>query len=123
MKGYIVVFKCDEGIITTKTYKFVIKSGFYAYVGSCGVNCGKRISRHLLMKGKKKHWHVDYLSDFCEPLFAIILPLKERDIVKILLLNFDYVKGFGSTDDKQNPSHLFKVSLISLLSLIRGISE
>ncbi|QIW24009.1 DUF123 domain-containing protein [Sulfolobus sp. S-194] len=122
MKGYIIVFYCKEVNVITKSKIFPIQEGYYAYVGSCGLYCDKRISRHFSKEKRKKHWHIDYLSELCEPLFAIILPLQEKEIAK-LLLEFDYVKGFGSTDDNENPSHLFRVSLISLLNLIRGIRE
>lgn len=121
-KGYIVVFSCKKGNISTLSKTFNINEGYYAYVGSCGRNCAKRISRHMNKEKIRKHWHVDYLSEICEPLFSIVLPIEEKEIAK-KMLNFEYIKDFGSSDDKENPSHLFKISLISLFNLIRGINE
>lgn len=120
MKGYIILFKCGKGIIRLPSRKeFLIEEGYYAYVGSCGLNCSKRVSRHMTKDKKKLHWHVDYLLSLCESLFAISLCVSEEEIAK-KLSRLKYVKGFGSTDDRENLSHLFIVEdireFISLLT-------
>jgi len=119
MKGYLVLFYCDQGIIKLSTGReFELNEGYYAYVGSCGVNCSKRISRHMSKEKKKLHWHVDYLTQLCEPIGAIILEKEEKEIAK-KLSKLEYVKGFGSTDDRENPSHLFRFHEIrELISII-----
>ncbi|MFP3200794.1 MAG: GIY-YIG nuclease family protein [Sulfolobus sp.] len=119
MKGYIVLLDCEEGIIVTKAKKFNIEKGIYAYVGSCGVNCAKRISRHLIRNKEKKHWHIDFLTELCNPIGVIVLNEGEKEIAKKLTV-FKYVKGFGNSDDKENSSHLFKVDIISLFNLIKS---
>jgi len=119
MKGYLVLFYCNQGIIKLSTGReFELNKGYYAYVGSCGVNCSKRVSRHMSKEKKKLHWHVDYLTQLCEPIGAIILEKEEKEIAR-KLSKLEYVKGFGSTDDKENPSHLFKFHEIrELISII-----
>ena len=118
MKGYLVLFSCKQGVIKLPSGReFILDEDYYVYVGSCGTNCAKRISRHLSKEKKKLHWHVDYLAQLCEPIAAIVLEKGEKDMAK-KLSRLEYVKGFGSTDDKENPSHLFKVEIKGLLSLI-----
>lgn len=52
--------------------KLDLRTGFYIYVGSAlgpgGVH--SRVSRHISER-KNKHWHIDYLRDFCLP-YAVI---------------------------------------------------
>jgi len=119
MKGYIDLLDCEEGIIVTKGKKFNIEKGIYAYVGACEVNCAKRISRHLIRNKEKKHWHIDFLTELCNPIGVIVLNEGEKEIAKKLTV-FKYVKGFGNSDDKENSSHLFKVDIISLFNLIKS---
>ena len=48
--------------------RICVKPGYYSYIGSAfgpgGVRA--RVSRHL-RKEKRKHWHIDYLREFMEP--------------------------------------------------------
>ncbi|MCH1770137.1 MULTISPECIES: DUF123 domain-containing protein [Metallosphaera] len=112
-KGYAILFDCENGEIRTSGRVFSITRGTYAYVGSCGVNCGKRVGRHLSDSLAKRRWHVDYLKDLCKPLGALVLPLTEEDIANILT---DPVKGFGSSDCRKHEGHLFRVEIKTLLS-------
>ncbi len=107
----MVFFLCDPHV----TAKFVIKSGVYAYVGSCGKSCLKRVTRHL-NRPVKKRWHVDFLN--CAALYAVVLPLCEREVAKALASRCDYIPGFGSTDDPDSPSHLFRCQLDEVLQYV-----
>ncbi|QKR00314.1 DUF123 domain-containing protein [Metallosphaera tengchongensis] len=118
MKGYVVFFKCHNGVVETGGRKsFKIEEGLYAYVGSCGISCGKRVSRHLDPDKEKLHWHVDYLSRMCEPLGALVLNVEERTLASYLS-KFPSVRGFGSTDDRENESHLFKGEVEDILRVL-----
>ena len=48
--------------------RICVKPGYYTYIGSAfgpgGVRA--RVSRHL-RREKRKHWHIDYLREFMEP--------------------------------------------------------
>ncbi|MFP3162552.1 MAG: GIY-YIG nuclease family protein [Acidianus hospitalis] len=119
-KGYVVFFYCDKdvNIIVNSRKEFELKKGYYAYVGSCGLHCDKRISRHLSGEEKiKKRWHVDYISSICIPLGVIVLPLSEKEIVK-RLSSLRGIKGFGNTDDKTSPTHLFYSSIEEVMKRI-----
>jgi Uri superfamily endonuclease len=86
---------------------FIFPKGMYVYTGSAKRNMDARITRHL-SKNKNLHWHIDYL-----------LANEQTKIIKIIKselgecdLNTDIkgktiVKGFGSSDCKENcKSHL-----------------
>ncbi|NON62145.1 DUF123 domain-containing protein [Acidianus sp. RZ1] len=118
-KGYIVFFNCKEGFIQLKKRSFYLKHGMYAYVGSCGLNCAKRISRHLSKEKGIKHWHVDFLANLCEPTTALILNFEEKKIARIMAAMFYSIEGFGNTDDLEVPSHLFSASASDVISLLR----
>jgi len=108
VKGYLVFFSCRGGDVITKGKTFHLEEGYYAYVGSCGNYCDKRVSRHLNREKGKRHWHVDFLSELCEPLGVLVINAEERNIASSLS-NFSSIEGFGSSDDKTNKSHLFRV--------------
>ncbi|BCS93968.1 GIY-YIG nuclease family protein [Metallosphaera javensis (ex Sakai et al. 2022)] len=114
-KGYVVLFECEDGVVETPGKRFMISSGTYAYVGSCGINCVKRIERHLSDSLARKRWHVDYLKSICKPLAVIVLPLQEEELANLLS---NPVKGFGSSDCRKHEGHLFRIEGSSLLSLI-----
>ncbi|QGR18553.1 DUF123 domain-containing protein [Stygiolobus azoricus] len=122
MKGYIVFLNCRKGNIRTKSKEFHLEEGFYAYVGSCGVNCAKRISRHMSKEKRKMHWHIDFASsELCEVIAVLVVPLSEKEIVRSLVDKYEYVIGFGSSDDTEYPSHLFKIDMISFLRSINSL--
>ncbi|BBG22998.1 GIY-YIG nuclease family protein [Sulfuracidifex tepidarius] len=125
MKGYLILFLCKEGVLKSRTKEFRISNGLYCYVGSCGRNCAKRISRHLSSE-KNKFWHVDFLSQLCVPVLALVIEKHEREIARIMR-KFPSISGFGNSDDNENESHLFLVSsfrdvLIPLTSLVGNSS-
>ncbi|MFN4201162.1 DUF123 domain-containing protein [Fervidobacterium riparium] len=74
--------------------------GLYAYVGSAMNNIEKRILRHL-RKNKRKHWHIDYLTEFGEVICAVMFPSENRieeTISKMLSKRFEPIPGFGASD-------------------------
>ncbi|AWR96386.1 DUF123 domain-containing protein [Acidianus sulfidivorans JP7] len=115
-KGYLVFFYCDKSTIKTKSKEFYLREGYYVYVGSCGKNCAKRISRHLSKQKKKLHWHIDYLSEVCEPLCALVLPITEKELAK--RLPYPGIDGFGNTDDKGSRTHLFCAEINDLIKFL-----
>ncbi|AWR95181.1 GIY-YIG nuclease family protein [Acidianus brierleyi] len=118
MKGYIVFLNCKKGKIKTKGKEFIIDDGNYAYVGSCGNYCDKRISRHMRKEKENFHWHIDYLSDICTPIAVLVLNMEEKEIAS-KFSNFPSIHGFGSADDKRNKSHLFKINIISAITTLK----
>ncbi|MEM3863763.1 MAG: GIY-YIG nuclease family protein [Metallosphaera sp.] len=111
VKGYVIIFECNDGVITKGKRRFSIERGTYAYVGSCGVNCSKRISRHLNQRVEKRHWHVDYLKDICKPLAAFILDKDEEEIADSFT---DEVIGFGASDCNKHKGHLYRAKVDEL---------
>jgi len=100
MKGsYILVI---ELLKKRKIYKWDLKKGLYAYVGSAMNNMEKRIERHLSRK-KKKHWHIDYLLEHAKVKYVFMISSGEKieeEISKKLSREFSGPKGFGCSDLK-----------------------
>jgi Uri superfamily endonuclease len=98
MKGsYILVLQLLED---RKVYKWDLKKGFYAYVGSAMNNMEKRIGRHLASK-KKKHWHIDYLLEHAKVKYVFMISSDEKieeEISRKLSCEFSGPKGFGCSD-------------------------
>jgi len=84
------------------------KEGYYAYVGSALNGLDSRINRHL-KKGKKMHWHIDYLLQhgaICDVYHKPAEKKEECEIARTLNEIFKSIKYFGSSDCKCD-SHLF----------------
>ncbi len=113
--AYLVFFQCPNHLVRTAAATFKIEEGIYVYVGSCGVSCVKRIGRHL-RRPVARRWHVDYLN--CEGLYAAVVPLVEREVAVRLAKRCRQVPGFGSTDDPEAPTHLFRCGVAEALSYI-----
>jgi Uri superfamily endonuclease len=113
--AYLVFFLCPSHVVDTGASTFKIEEGVYVYVGTCGVSCLKRVARHLRRPAARR-WHVDYLN--CMGLYAVVVPVEEREAARRLAERCPYVPGFGSTDDPDTPSHLFKCNLAEALSYI-----
>jgi Uri superfamily endonuclease len=109
--------ECPDHVAVTASTAFEIRAGIYAYVGSCGLSCLKRLARHLARPASRR-WHVDYLN--CKALYAIITPLAESELAGLLAGSCEYVPGFGSTDDRHAPSHLFRCDLPGILRALRS---
>lgn len=86
-----------------------IAKGYYAYIGSARRNAIKRLERHF-SKIKKKRWHIDYLTslEFVDVEGSLIVfDVDEKSLAMLFSRNFSFVRGFGCSDDRLNPSHLF----------------
>ena len=106
--------------------RICVKPGYYSYIGSAfgpgGVRA--RVSRHL-RKEKRKHWHIDYLHGFMEPV-GIWYTHDRRRLEHIWarsLSDMDgimSVHGFGCSDCNCD-SHLFYAPTKSALGLVPGV--
>lgn len=81
-----------------------IQPGYYIYVGSAFGPGGVkgRVSRHF-RKTKSKHWHIDYLREKTDPVFAWYshepVHLEHQWAQKLSeMVETSPVKGFGCTD-------------------------
>lgn len=90
-------------------------AGFYIYVGSARKGLKARIARHQRKKGKKLHWHIDYLLAQPEAQIQEVYtyPLSRGDecsMIKKLQKAKEskvIVPNFGSSDCKKHcGSHL-----------------
>ncbi|MBN2153393.1 MAG: GIY-YIG nuclease family protein [Candidatus Lokiarchaeota archaeon] len=86
----------------------------YVYVGSALSGLARRVGRHLAAPAKNKHWHVDYLLEHLD-VRAVYLALttdrKECEVslaINALDGHFTPVKGFGNSDCRSCPSHLYE---------------
>lgn len=85
------------------------KAGYYVYVGSAKRGLSQRIARHK-RKGKKKHWHIDYLIEKSE--FLKEIPIRTKEEIECQLADRigeicdDSVEDFGASDCSCK-SHLF----------------
>ncbi|QGA67999.1 GIY-YIG nuclease family protein [Sulfolobus sp. E11-6] len=109
MTSYVLLIECKTDVnLRTNGREFLIKKGIYAYVGSCGRSCSKRIIRHLNKNKNTYHWHIDYLTTVCEPMGVFVIKhVKEKELASLLSKSNACVEKFGSSDDKDVRSHLF----------------
>ncbi len=88
-----------------------LPAGWYVYAGSARGPGGirARAGRHL-RRGKRPHWHVDYLTEAAADLCVFAVPGgRECDLLRGLLARsaFDTaLAGFGSSDCRLCASHL-----------------
>ncbi len=129
MKGvYVLLIKVSRNVKLKVGCLGVIKfsKGFYAYVGSAQNSLENRIKRHF-RKRKKKFWHIDYLlSNSFSSIQKVFYLTSDKDmecrIATIMIQDFNYVPGFGSSDCKC-ASHLVKVSNIqNFYEIIRELN-
>ena len=91
-----------------------LNPGQYVYAGSARGPGGirARLARHL-RQGKKRHWHVDHLTESAAALAAFPVPNgKECALVRALVESGGYdtpLPGFGSSDCRRCASHLLQV--------------
>lgn len=94
----------------------LFRKGLYVYTGSGGNNVIKRINRHL-KRGKNEHWHIDFVLPIAKILLIKIIRAKSRKTECQINLETQKklggifpVKRFGSTDCRDCPSHLLKIT-------------
>lgn len=89
----------------------ILPAGRYVYAGSAYGPGGlkARLSRHL-RRDKKRHWHIDHLTERAETITAFAVPGgNECALVRSLLESGQYhqpLPGFGSSDCQTCTSHL-----------------
>lgn len=102
MKGayFLVIFLEKDQKIKTKAKEFILKRGYYVYVGSAMNSLEGRVLRHFREK-KRFHWHIDYLLDKAQLVeaYLIISNLKlEEKLSKALSKHVPGIEGFGASD-------------------------
>ncbi|HID19540.1 MAG TPA: GIY-YIG nuclease family protein [Methanophagales archaeon] len=120
MKGtYVLIIEnhADREVAIGKIGSIELKKGFYAYVGSALSGLEQRVGRHLRMKGKKLHWHIDYFLattgvEVREVVFAETVERKECEIAANLHLKS--IKNFGCSDCACKSHLFFSTSLTEL---------
>ncbi len=108
-ESYVIFIECPKNIVLkTRARTFRVEAGVYAYIGSCGLSCASRITRHF-RRNKKLFWHIDYLTMKCKARNSLVLRLSERELASALSRSgLDGVPGFGCSDDKGVWTHLFR---------------
>ena len=104
---YVLILRLREDTYVERFHR-VFRSGHYAYVGSAQRNLAARIRRHM-WKGKKRHWHIDELTEVAEvvTVFSSPLPREYEDMVaRCMAGRHESIPGFGATDSEER-SHLF----------------
>lgn len=115
--SYVLILRCDEVSIMLNRSKALISKGYYVYVGSANIKRPYlRVIRHLAKGGKKLKWHVDYLTEVCDPISALLCSGVHENTLYEILANTDHVtpsiKGFGCSDYRRtHETHLFKLDV------------
>jgi Uri superfamily endonuclease len=109
--AYLLILRNNEDISLRVGSLGVLsfRKGFYIYVGSAKAGIEGRIRRYIEGPSRIK-WHIDYL--ITAPSFRLesVIKIESGDEVKIaknLSEILSAVNKFGSSDDRENKSHLF----------------
>jgi len=116
MKGAYLLFlhvKHDVRVRVGASKVLNLRKGYYVYVGSALNSLEDRLARHFRRR-KNRRWHVDYLTSSCNVSveFAVIIPSGRRlecVLSRRLSRCASPVPGFGNSDCKVCPSHLYRV--------------
>jgi len=114
VKGsYILLIELatNKDIFVGKLGNVYFPKSTYAYVGSAMNGLGARLARHL-RRGKKLHWHIDYLLKEAEVDEIILCQGDNRvecSLAQALSIGFQCIPDFGSSDCKCR-SHLYFAS-------------
>lgn len=114
--SYVILLLCNNVLVRLNRNEAFLSEGYYAYVGSANIKRPYlRVLRHLLKNNKKLKWHIDYLTEVCEPISALLCSGVSENALYEILIDLDYVipsiKGFGCSDYKGvHETHLFKFS-------------
>ena len=119
MKGvYILLLGAKKGFYKSigSLGRVRFEKGNYAYVGSARSALFPRIERHFKKKGKRVHWHIDYLTTsrnivVREALYASVNSNVVECRLSSMLASLPYskaVRAFGSSDCIRGcKSHLY----------------
>jgi len=109
----------------------ILEPGVYFYIGSARGPGGvlARLARHLVGE-KRVWWHIDRLLKCSSINIYGVFLLKaincdcEFEVTRVFREKFNYIPRFGSSDKRQDPSHLFKCSnLVECLSQVYTLLE
>lgn len=119
-KGTYVLFVKVPSFLTiiTRSKRFRLSKGYYAYVGSALGRGGLYARLYRYACGPRKpFWHIDYLiiNGALVIGFAVFKDHSEEELAQELSNRFSYIEGFGCGDDLINESHLFRIDDISVL--------
>lgn len=115
--SYIIILRCDEVLIKLNRIEALLSRGYYAYVGSANIKRPYlRVIRHLVRGSKKLKWHIDYLTEVCDPTGALLCSgVHESTLYEILLNERNVtpsIKGFGCSDYRRtHETHLFRLGV------------
>ena len=127
MKSYLLLIEINrEAELSVGALGRVrFRKGTYIYVGSARRGMFKRLERHF-SKNKRVFWHIDYLTAIFRPKIALLVSWDEPVLVDMLAERYEFIRGFGSSDDRKAPSHLFysdeplDSTLVKLVNLLWG---
>jgi Uri superfamily endonuclease len=125
MKGsYILVIqlKEDQKIQIGKLSRIHFSKGLYVYIGSALNGLEQRLNRHL-RKGKKNHWHIDYLlkhGNVIDIFYYESNSKEECNYAKKFEEKLLPILNFGSSDCKCK-SHLFYGNINDILSVTQKL--
>ena len=101
--SYLLVLRLERERLVKigRLGEVMFQGGYYIYVGSAMRNLRARIERHR-RKGKKLHWHIDYLTQVADGLDSIPIRSSQRQECEIAQAISSIMKigpsGFGSSD-------------------------
>ncbi|MHA1712964.1 MAG: GIY-YIG nuclease family protein [Candidatus Ranarchaeia archaeon] len=124
--SYVLVIRLKKPLkIMIRHRQYVLDDkAVYLYIGSAvgrSTSLENRISRHLRISGKRKHWHIDSItmdqdSEVTDVFLAVSDDNLECDITKKILESLQArasapIPGFGASDCKRKcPAHLLKIT-------------
>ncbi len=124
---YLLVFHLDgvTHLVVGALGELVLRAGYYAYAGSARQGLRSRLRHHLTAGGKRRHWHVDYLRQVAEPLYALVWRGNNADECSLsraaARVAAETVKDFGSSDCRCGGHlHYFREDPRELLRGLRG---
>jgi Uri superfamily endonuclease len=126
--AYLLILRNNEDISLRVGSLGVLsfRKGFYIYIGSAKAGIEGRIRRYIEGPSRIK-WHIDYLITVSSFRLENVIKIESGDEVEIAKNLSEILPGvdkFGSSDDRENKSHLFfseSNPLDLLLNLVRRI--
>lgn len=123
---YVLIIQVKTPIIIkTRSKEFEVEKGNYVYCGSAKRAILSRLKRHL-SNTKKNFWHIDFLLTSGAKIKEIwtFSGITECEIAKTAIkLGMRPIFGFGSSDCKKCPAHLFESSKIVLNNFFSALAH
>lgn len=125
--GYLLLMELSEprSILVGKLGCIAFSRGFYVYVGSARNGFKPRLNRHLT-RGKKHHWHIDYLVE--DARIREIVMVRSESRIECLLAQFmdsrmAGIPGFGCSDCRCHSHLYFTSEEQTLRGCVREVSQ